>query len=74
MPIRLTARQIADDLEVRIASGEYAAGSRLPSYRELNELYSIGATTAAKVYALLQDRGVAVGYQGVGVFVADDDE
>jgi DNA-binding transcriptional regulator YhcF (GntR family) len=74
MPIRLTARQIADDLAVRIATGEYAPGARLPTYRELHDLYSIGVTTAAKVYALLQDRGIAVGYAGVGVFVAEDDD
>ena len=71
MPVPMTYRQIADDLAVRIATGEYAAGAKLPSYRELAELYSISVTTAARVYSLLIDRGIVVGAVGRGVYVAD---
>lgn len=71
MPIPMNYRQIADDLEVRIASGEYARGARLPSYAEMREMYSISATTVARVYSALVDRGIVVGVPGVGVYVAD---
>jgi GntR family transcriptional regulator len=67
----MTYRQIADDLQARIARGEYPPGSTLPSYRELAELYSVGTTTAANVYRVLTDRGVVVGQAGRGVFVAE---
>lgn len=73
VPLPMNYRQVADDMSVRIASGEYAPGDRLPSYREMRELYSIGPTTTGRVYALLVERGIAVGVPGVGVFVAADD-
>lgn len=73
MPLPMNYRQIADDMSVRIATGEYAPADRLPSYREMRELYGIGGTTTARVYALLVERGIAVGVPGVGVFVAEDD-
>lgn len=72
MPLPMNYRQVADDLSVRIASGEYAPGDRLPSYREMRDLYGIGSTTTARVYALLVERDIAVGVPGVGVFVATE--
>lgn len=71
VPILLTYRQIADDLAVRIATGEYAPGAKLPTYQELADLYSVGVTTAARAYAVLVDRGVVVGMAGRGMFVPD---
>ena len=38
---RLNTQQIADDIADRIRSGEYPAGSALPSYTQLAELYSV---------------------------------
>lgn len=69
-PRRLTYRQIAADLEDRVRVGDYPVGARLPSYPELAELYSVSRATVALAVALLVDRGVVVGYSGVGVYVA----
>lgn len=72
MAIPMSAGQIADDLTDRIRSGEYPAGSQLPTYRELMRLYSVGYTTIATVIGLLRDRGVVVGVPGRGTYVPED--
>lgn len=70
-PERLTYREIADDLEARIASGEYPPGSPLPSYRQLSEMYSVSVTTAQSAMRLLRDRGLTESVLGRGTFVVD---
>lgn len=65
----MTGAQVLADMEARIRKGDYAPGEKLPSYRELAELYGIGTTTAQQVYARLQDRGLAIGLQGKGIYV-----
>lgn len=72
MPIRMTYKQIADDLASRIEAGEYAPGEALPTYKDLAEMYSVGVTTAARAYAVLTDRGVAIGQVGRRVFVPEN--
>lgn len=72
MPVKLTYRQIADDLEERIRRGEYAPGADLPKYRELAELYSVSIATAARAYGLLRDRGVVIGAPGRGMSVPEE--
>lgn len=73
MPIPLSYREIADDLAARMESGEYPAETLLPSYRELADLYSVSVTTIQQALRLLRDRGLIVGRQGRGVFVAPRD-
>jgi DNA-binding GntR family transcriptional regulator len=67
----MTVRQIADDLADRIRRGQYASGDKLPSIPELAALYDVSESSGARVYLLLQERGVAVGRQGKGVYVAE---
>lgn len=67
---RLTYRQIAADIADRIASGEYQARDRLPSYTELADLYDVSYQTAARAIRLLREIGMAYGEPGRGVFVA----
>lgn len=71
MPARMGLAEIVEDLRDRIHRGEYPPGSRLPSYPELMELYSVSYSTIAKVILVLKARGLAVGEPGVGVFVPD---
>jgi GntR family transcriptional regulator len=73
VPIPMGHRQLADDLQARIRRGEYAPGSQLPTYRELAELYSVSTHTASRAIGLLIDRGLVVGVQGRGTFVAEPD-
>lgn len=71
VPVKLTYREIADDLAERIRHGEYQPGADLPSYRELAELYSVSVATAARAYGLLRDRGVVIGTPGRGMSVPE---
>jgi DNA-binding GntR family transcriptional regulator len=71
VPINLTYRGIADDLAARIRAGEYRPGSKLPSYSEIAELYSVSLSTATRAIGLLRDRGLVEGVVGVGVYVCD---
>jgi GntR family transcriptional regulator len=76
LPIPMSYTQIAEDLEERIRSRkeprQYPPGSKLPSYRELGELYSVSFTTVANVIRILRERGLVVGSPGRGVFVVDE--
>ncbi|MCX5119190.1 winged helix-turn-helix domain-containing protein [Micromonospora sp. NBC_00362] len=71
MPIPMSSRQIADDLSDRIRAGEYPAGTRLPTLRELADLYSVSVSTIQRAQELVKDRGLVVGAAGRGVYVVD---
>jgi DNA-binding GntR family transcriptional regulator len=64
----MTARQIADDLASRITAGEYQPGAQL-HYGELAELYGVSRAVIKRAVGLLRFRGLAVDWQGRGVFV-----
>lgn len=68
----MTAEQILQDMTERIMSGEYPPGEKLPSYRELGDIYSVSFGTISKVVWILRDRGLVVGVRGVGIYVAED--
>jgi DNA-binding GntR family transcriptional regulator len=77
-PRRQTYREIADDLIARIRAGEYARpddpdnDGRIPSYREVADLYGVHESTAGRAIALLTDRGWIENSPGRGNFVRDD--
>ncbi|MEU5938626.1 winged helix-turn-helix domain-containing protein [Micromonospora sp. NPDC047548] len=75
MPARwLTYEQIAADLAERIASGEYAPGTKLPSNKALAELYSVSTATIERAHIVLRERRLTYGVIGRGVFVAEREE
>lgn len=67
---RMSFRQIADDIQSRIRSGEYPPGAELPSAASLGEIYSVSKATGERALALLSDRGLTVGIRGRGTYVA----
>lgn len=68
----MSAAQVAEDLAARIQAGEYGvAGTQLPRYEDLAELYSVGMTTVAKVIMVLKMQRLVVSVQGKGTFVAE---
>lgn len=71
MPLPMTYIEIVEDLTARIRSGEYPPGSKLPSYNELKDLYSVSFATIARVMSILRDRGAIIGAPGRGTFVPD---
>lgn len=70
---RMTHEQITADLAARIESGEYPPHTRLPSNRELSDLYSVSMGTIAQVQRKLRERGLTYGVPGAGVFVEGPD-
>ena len=64
-------RQIVDGIHRKVATGELAAGSRLPSVRALAMQLTINPNTVAKAYAELTAEGLIDSLKGVGLFVAE---
>ena len=65
-------QQIADDLRELIATGELAAGSRLPSTRELMDRYDVANNTAQSAIRVLRDQGLVETVPARGTFVVND--
>jgi DNA-binding GntR family transcriptional regulator len=62
-------RRIADDLRVKISSGEYPVGSRIPSTPQLINSYGVSKTAVRQAVTKLQEEGLLEGVDGVGVEV-----
>ena len=63
-------RDIAADLQARIAAGEFAPGDQLPPITALMEHYNVpGLNTIRQAQQLLVDDGLVQTQQGVGSFV-----
>jgi DNA-binding transcriptional MocR family regulator len=61
---------LVDGIAAEIATGRLQVGERLPPQRQFAYEKGIAASTAARVYAELLRRGLAVGEVGRGTFVA----
>ena len=59
-------RLLADALRHSIADGRIAAGTRLPSERELTSALEVSRTTVASAYAVLRERGYLTSKRGSG--------
>jgi GntR family transcriptional regulator len=64
-------QQIAADLRRKIASGEYAAGAKLPSERDLAAQYGVSRPTARLAVTALQSDGQVITVPGRGAFVRE---
>jgi GntR family transcriptional regulator len=64
-------RQLAKLLISQIHSGDYKAGNRLPSERDLTEAYKVSRITARQAIDLLFEDGLIFREQGRGTFVAE---
>jgi GntR family transcriptional regulator len=62
-------RQVADQIRVKIQSGELAPGALLPSERELVEQLGVSRPTVQQAIKFLRAQGVVVAEHGRGVFV-----
>lgn len=63
-------RAIADAMEVDIAAGRLASGTRLPSQRVLAGALGVNLTTVTRAMREAERRGLVVGSIGSGTFVA----
>lgn len=67
-PVRVY-RQVADDLEARIAAGEFPVGERLPTERDLAAAYGVSRTCVREALLAMEIAGVVSIRVGAGVFV-----
>jgi molybdate-binding protein/DNA-binding transcriptional regulator YhcF (GntR family) len=64
--------QIAESVRIRIARGELQAGDRLPSIREMAELWECTPGTVSRAYAILADENLVTGRRGGGTVVSEN--
>ena len=81
LPIRLSQasgvpyyRQVVDQVQELIRSGQLPPGTLLPSVRELSRRLLVSLITVRRSYADLEVAGLIVRRQGQGTFVADEVE
>ncbi len=67
---RPISRQIVDGIRMKVATGDLALASQLPSVRGLAQQLGINPNTVAKAYAELTAEGWLESRQGLGLFVA----
>src|SRR5436305_3555188 len=67
-------RQLADQIGLRIRSGQFARGERLPATRELAGQLGLNRTTISAAYAILEEQGLIAGQVGRGSFVTGGNE
>lgn len=65
-------QQIVNQIQQKIAVGEWAAGEEIPSIRQLAADLSVSVITVKRAYLELEREGAIVTQQGKGSFVAAD--
>ena len=64
--------QITEQICVKIASGEFGAGQKLPSVREVAVAAGVNPNTVQKSFEQLEQSGVIYSVRGSGNFVSED--
>lgn len=66
--------QLMDYIKLGIISGQYPAGSKLPSVRELASIAAVNPNTMQKALAELESTGLIYSNRTSGRFVTDNEE
>lgn len=67
--VKNKSERIADCIMASISDGKWKPGTRLPSERELIELYGVSRSTIRKALASLTGQGVLYTVQGGGTYI-----
>ena len=65
-------QQIVDYAFARVLSGEWKAGEKVPSVRELAALMTVNTHTVLKAFEFLQSHGIIAPRRGMGFYLTDD--
>ncbi len=65
-------QQIAENINVKILSGELPAGTKLPSVREQAAHLGVNQNTIMRTYSELQRDEIIANKRGIGYFVTDE--
>lgn len=63
-------RQIVDQVQRWVASGQVRSGDELPSVRALALQHAINPMTVSKAYSMLETEGLLERRRGLGMFIA----
>ncbi len=63
------SKQLVDQIQFAIASGQYNPGQRLPSTRQLAQMTGLHRNTISKVYRQLEEKGLVESITGSGIYV-----
>jgi DNA-binding transcriptional regulator YhcF (GntR family) len=66
--------QIADQVCDRVLSGEYKAGQRIPSVREMAVDMEVNPNTVMRSFERLQGHDIIYNKRGIGYFISEDAE
>jgi GntR family transcriptional regulator len=66
------SKQLFDQIQFAIASGQYPSGHRLPSTRQLAMITGLHRNTVSKVYQQLEEEGLVESIAGSGIYVRAD--
>jgi len=66
--------QLIEQIELRIVSGEYSPGSKLPSVRDLAAQASVNPNTMQKALAELEQNGLLYSQRTSGRYVTEDEK
>lgn len=64
--------QIADTITEKVVSGEFPAGGKIPSVRELAAEMGVNPNTIMRTYSELQAMNIIENQRGIGYFVHPD--
>lgn len=64
--------QIADSITDKVVSGEFPAGEKIPSVRELASQMGVNPNTIMRTYSELQAMSIIENQRGIGYFVKPD--
>lgn len=71
-PDRPIYSQLIELIKLRICSGEYPLGSKLPSVRDLAKEASVNPNTMQRALAGLEEEGLLITQRTAGRFVTED--
>ena len=63
--------QIGDKICENILTGQWTAGEKIPSVREMAVSIEVNPNTVMRAYAFLQEKNIIRNKRGIGYFVAD---
>lgn len=66
--------QIVDEIKARIISGEYKAGERIPSVRELAEEAKVNPNTMQKALSETERQGLVFSMRTSGKYITNDEQ
>ena len=64
-----TSKIVQRKIEIDIVCGKYRTGEKVPSTRELVEMYNIGTSTSQKILNEMSADGILNNFHGKGYFV-----